>query len=196
LVPSSMPNFNPNGARTCRPCGSKTLQNRPLSNLNTGTARNAVGQSNLANRPHRRDTWMVVQSYSPCGDNVHPLTHAYSLGLPEYIPQTASRSVQAFLHSSRQGVPILTPVCPSPSKLPLRMGRSRPPSNTWFLGPTRVHNPNGTSIGFAVLQGLRKQRDRPQYSVCNNRPHLAIYVRSTAMRPNKNNIFVIIFTPL
>jgi len=28
------------------------------------------------------------------------------------------------------------------------------PSNTWFLGPTRVHNPNGTSISSAVVAGL------------------------------------------
>jgi len=27
------------------------------------------------------------------------------------------------------------------------------PSNTWFPGPTRVHIPNGISIGSAVLQG-------------------------------------------
>ena len=26
-------------------------------------------------------------------------------------------------------------------------GRSGPPANTWFLGPTRVHNPNGIAIG-------------------------------------------------
>jgi len=32
---SSMPNFTPNGA-TCRPCGAKKTQNRPLSKLNTG----------------------------------------------------------------------------------------------------------------------------------------------------------------
>jgi len=109
-------------------------------------------------------------------------------------------------------------------------------SNTCFLGPTRIHIPNGISIGSAIfaqltaerlytlqwaapppsnlplsrgdvdpnliygfesttqtasrsvqpfLQGLRswqrdRQRDRPHYSVCNNRPHL----RSTAMRHN------------
>jgi len=36
-----------------------------------------------------------------------------------------------------------------------------PPSNTYFLGHTRVHTPNGILIGSAVLQGLRlRQRDR------------------------------------
>ena len=28
------------------------------------------------------------------------------------------------------------------------------PSNTWFLGPTRVHNPNGISISSALFTGL------------------------------------------
>jgi len=28
------------------------------------------------------------------------------------------------------------------------------PSNTWFPGPTRVHNPNGISIGSAVFARL------------------------------------------
>jgi len=35
LVPSSLPNFIPIGA-TCRPCGAKKTENRPLSKLNTG----------------------------------------------------------------------------------------------------------------------------------------------------------------
>jgi len=50
------------------------------------------------------------------------------------------------------------------------------PSNTCFLGPTRVHNPSGISIGATVSAGLTivtdRPTDRPRYSVCNNRPHL------------------------
>jgi len=50
------------------------------------------------------------------------------------------------------------------------------PSNTCFLGPTRVHIPNGTSIGSAVFVRLRtvtnRPADRPRYSVCNGRLHL------------------------
>jgi len=38
-------------------------------------------------------------------------------------------------------------------------------SNTWFLGPTRVLNPNGISIGSAIIAGLTtvtdRQTDRP-----------------------------------
>jgi len=51
---------------------------------------------------------------------------------------------------------------PSPLKLCLPIRRSGPPSNTWFFGPIRVHNPNGISIGSAVLHGsLLRQTDRP-----------------------------------
>jgi len=54
------------------------------------------------------------------------------------------------------------------------------PSNTWFLGPTRVLNPNDISIDSAVFAGFStvsdrqtdRQTGRPRYSVCNNRPHL------------------------
>jgi len=41
------------------------------------------------------------------------------------------------------------------------------PINTWFIGPTQVHNPNGISIGSAVFAGLailtdrQRQTDRP-----------------------------------
>jgi len=40
-----MPNFTPIGA-TCRPCGAKKTQNRPLSKLNTGgcAVLNAAGK--------------------------------------------------------------------------------------------------------------------------------------------------------
>jgi len=52
----------------------------------------------------------------------------------------------------------------------------RPPSNTRFFGPTRVHIPKSISIGSAVFAGLAiatdRQTDRPRYSVCNDRPHL------------------------
>ena len=60
------------------------------------------------------------------------------------------------------------------------------PSNTCFLWPIRVHNPNGISIGSAVFAGLTivtdGLTDRPRYSVCNNKTHLC----STGKRPNNN----------
>ena len=69
------------------------------------------------------------------------------------------------------------------------MGRSGPPSNTWFPGPTQVLNPNGSSIGAAVLAGLTSVTDHATRSVTISR----IYVHSTAMRPN-NTVFQCCFS--
>jgi len=69
------------------------------------------------------------------------------------------------------------------------MGRSGPPSRTWFYGPTRVHSPNGISIGSAIFARLKivtdRQTDRqPDHAspVYNNRVHL----HSSKMRSNDN----------
>ena len=49
---------------------------------------------------------------------------------------------------------------PSPLKIaPFRVGIWTP-SNTWFPGPTRVHNRNSISIGSAVFAGLITVTDR------------------------------------
>jgi len=50
---------------------------------------------------------------------------------------------------------------PFPFKIAPSHGGSGPPSNTWFPGPTQVLNPNGISIGSAVLAGLTSVTDRP-----------------------------------
>ena len=88
----------------------------------------------------------------------------------------------AVLHSSTQSVPILYNE-PPPQKLPLPWVSETPPSNTQFLGPTRVLNPNCISIGSTVFARLTtvsdKQTDHATRSVTVGR----IYVRSTAMRP-------------
>jgi len=76
-----------------------------------------------------------------------------SLGPPASTTEMANRSVQPFLHSSRQKIPMLyngRPFPPKlhhfpPSKIPVYMG-SESPFNTWFLGTSRVHNTNGISI--------------------------------------------------
>ena len=130
---------------------------------------------------------------------VHPSAH-------ESTTQTANRSVQPFLHSSWQEVPILYNGRPYPPELPFPMRGSGPhlthdslraqnpkgtsicsavfaqliaeclytlqwftrfclkiahshggiwtPCNTWFLGPTRILNPNGNSVASAVFAGL------------------------------------------
>ena len=97
------------------------------------------------------------------------------LGPFEPTTQTASLSVQSFLHRWPQSLPILYNGMPlSPSKLPLPIGGSGPLSNTWLPGPTRVLIPNGISIGAAVFAGLTSvtDSDRPRYSVSNSRLHL------------------------
>jgi len=72
----------------------------------------------------------------------------------------------------------------SPKNLPLPMGGSGPPSNTWFPGATQVLNPNGSSIGAAVFAGLTSVTDRPTDDTTRSIRIGRIYVRSTAMRPN------------
>jgi len=61
----------------------------------------------------------------------------------------------AFLHRQPQSVPIYFTMGRSmpPQNCPLGDLVPGPPSNTWFLGPTRVLIPNSNSIGSAVLQG-------------------------------------------
>jgi len=49
---------------------------------------------------------------------------------------------------------------PFPLKIVPSHGGCWPTSNTWFLGPTRVLNPNGISIGSAVFAGLTTVTDR------------------------------------
>jgi len=60
----------------------------------------------------------------------------YFLGAPEATTQTANRSFQAFLHSSRQKVPILYNGRPFPPKLPLPMGDLDPHLTHDSLGPS------------------------------------------------------------
>ena len=71
-----------------------------------------------------------------------------------------------------------------PSQLPLPMWGSEPPSNTWFLAATGVHNPNGISISSAVFGQITtvsdRQRDHTTLSVTIGR----MYARRTAMWPS------------
>jgi len=49
----------------------------------------------------------------------------------------------------------------NPTNCPFSKRRYGPPPITWFLGPTRVQNPNGISIGSAVSVGLTVESNRP-----------------------------------
>jgi len=80
-----------------------------------------------------------------------------SFGPPESTTQTANRSVQPFLHSSRHKVPILYNGRPFPQKIAPSRGGIWPPSNSWFLAPDRAYSPNGILIVSAVFaRGHRK----------------------------------------
>jgi len=65
---------------------------------------------------------------------------------------------------------------PFPLKIVPSYGGIWTPSNTWFLGPTRVINPNGILIGAAVFAWLTSMTDgltdSPRYSIGNSRPYL------------------------
>jgi len=83
----------------------------------------------------------------------------------------------------------LPKICPS-------HGGSEPSSNTWSLGFTQVLNPNGILIGSAAFAGLisvtDRQTDRPTDKPTNHATRSLtidrIYVPSTAMRSNNNNL--------
>jgi len=138
-----------------------------------------MGQSNFTKRSPRRHS-RTVQSYSPGCANVHPNLIVLSRTHPSPYP---NRHFDRF-NQGRLIVTLLVNInrpwfnrfcaalgrspytlqwaAPSPKKLPFRMG-SRPSSNTWFLGPTRVHNPNGISIRSAVFAGITdRATDRPR----------------------------------
>ena len=119
-----------------------------------------------------------------------PCNHHASLSSPESSTHTASQSVQLFLHSSWQSVPILYIGLPlPPSKLPYPQNYPFPWWN-WtpiqYMVPWAHSSPqpkqhlNRFSTS-AVIAGLITvtdwhtdwQTNRPGYSVCNNRPHLA-----------------------
>jgi len=136
------------------------------------------GQSNLTKRPLRRRT-LTIQSYSPCTGNVDPIQHKRSwttrVRTLNSIPIGSAVFAQLMAES-----PIYFTKNHSRLKVAPLPGASGLPSNTWFLGPTRVHKPNAIYIGSAVISGLTIVTDRPtdrptdrqRYSVCNNRPHL------------------------
>ena len=131
------------------------------------------GQSNLTNRPHRRRTWTVVPilynglliapQNCPFPWGIWTPSNTWFLGPTRVLNPNGISIGSAVLHSWPQNVPILYSRLGRPFSLKIApsCGGTWTPSNTWFLGPTRVLNPNGISIGSAALQGsLRRQTDR------------------------------------
>jgi len=70
----------------------------------------------------------------------------------------------------------------SPSKIAPSCVGIWTPSNTWFLGPAKSTSQTASGLVQLLLyRQTNRQTDRPCYSVCSNRPHLA----SAALQPNK-----------
>jgi len=79
----------------------------------------------------------------------------------------------------------------SPLKMPLPVEDLGPPSNAWFLKPTRISSlPNDISIGSAVFAQLSRvpntQTHRPRY-VRHLQQYAASMYRVQATRPNNIN---------
>jgi len=82
------------------------------------------------------------------------LTHA-SLGPPKSTPHTASRSIQLFLHSSRQRVLYCTKGRPYPLKTARSHGGSGPHLTHGYLGQTKSTTQTGSPSVQLFLQGSR-----------------------------------------
>ena len=84
-----------------------------------------------------------------------------------------------------------------PSLFPLKIAPfdwgSGPPSNTWFLGPCPVHDPNKQYLDqfshFCRAYYCDRQNDRPTDHATRSVTVGCIYIHSTAMRHNNNDFF-------
>ena len=86
--------------------------------------------------------------------NLHPQVIHGSLSPPKHTIQTTSQLVQVFLHSSLQSVPKFYNGPPLSPNIDCYIGAMWTPSNTCFLGPTRVHTANGILIGSTIFAQL------------------------------------------
>ena len=124
----------------------------------------------------------MVQSYLAGGANVNPhLTYA-SLDKPQSISKWHFDRFSHFCTAHGRESLYFTMGRPCPHQnCPFTWG-SGLPSNTWFLGPAGVHNPNGISIGSVVVAGLTITTDRQtDYATLVTTGH--IYIHTTAMQP-------------
>ena len=110
------------------------------------------GQCNLTTGRIATAHW-----YSPCRlRQCAPPSNTWSLGstrVQNPNPKRRLDRISRFCTAHCIVSLYFTMIRPFPLKIgPCDVG-SGPPSNTWFLGPTPVLNPNGISIRSAVLQG-------------------------------------------
>jgi len=121
------------------------------------------------------------------GVNFGPASNTCFLGPTRVHNQNGiSISSAIFAQMTTQCPYTLQWATPSPSKLPLPiLWGMWTPSNTWFLGPTRVLNPNGISIGSAIFAGLTTVTDwqTPTDHATQSVTIGCIYICSTVMWP-------------
>ena len=86
------------------------------------------------------------------------LTHD-SFGPCEPKTQTTSISSAVYAHMTAECLYTLQCFARFPLKIAPSHGGSGPPCNTWFLGPTRVLNPNGSLIASGVFARLTSVTD-------------------------------------
>jgi len=122
------------------------------------------------------------QKYPFIRDLAPRLIHG-SLGPAESTTQMASQ----FLHSSRHSVPILhNGSTLLPPNCPFTCG-CRSPFTTWFIGPTRLHNPNSISISSQPFLQMVTDRLIDRQTTTLSITIGCIYIHSTAMRPSNND---------
>jgi len=109
-----------------------------------------------------------------------------SFGLSKPTTQTASQSIQPFLHSSLQNISILYNGPPFPLKIASFRAGSGLPSNIWFLEPTRAVNQMASQLIQLFLQGsqLHRSTERPTDRATRSVTVGHTYVCSTAIWPN------------
>jgi len=101
-----------------------------------------------------------------------------------YIVPLLRTELSRLLHTPKQRLPMLFNGLDNPKIAPSRGDIDPPPIECVVPLVHASQPPNCMSIGSYVLQTDRhtnRHTDRPHYSVCSNRPHLAI----VAMRPKK-----------
>jgi len=131
-------------------------------------------------RPHCHHS-RTLQSHLPGGANVTPSSTPQLASTPREFWYVLSR-IHYINHRTYSGMSWAGPF--SPPKLPLNLWGSGPPSNAWFLGTPKSTTQTASQLVHLFARSLmvitNRQTDRPCYSVCSNRPHLA----SAAMWPN------------
>jgi len=135
-------------------CNTCFLRSTPIHNPNGSPIGAAVFAQLTAECRRTCPGVLFPLKAAPSHRDLDSPSNSASLGPPESITRTVSRSVQPFFA-------LLTLECCQayrgtsfPSKLSLPMQESGPPSNAWFFAPTRLSNLNGISIGSAVFSQL------------------------------------------